>query len=496
MRKDTVLHYIAEYAQTQPDKLAVCELRRTVTYGEYWSNIRKTASALSVSGIKKGDHVIIRNLQNIDFLTVFTALQYIGALPVPLEKSTAVDRIAEIAHTADANWVVNDACVEGFDFIDVKALCKSISEFDEYETDFPCAQERSMILYTTGTTGVSKGVVIKHINDVAIAENVICGTEMKKDNVEIIPMPLNHSFALRRYQSNMVNGSTVCLMDGVAFIGVLWKLMDKYHGTAMALAPAALSMIFKLSDDRIAQYREQIDYIQLGSAPLQENDKQKLMELLPDKRMYNLYGSTEAGCSCILNFNSPDNRQGCVGRPTVNSLVRFTDADGNVTDKASYENPCLLSWGGDIVMEGYYNSPEMTAETLCDGYVKTKDLAYLDEEGRCILMGRADDVINFGGSKIAPGEVEDCAMGYPCISECAYTSRPDELTGEAPVMLVVPSEGYDRDKLEAYLTEHLEGYKVPKTIVTVDSLPKTFNGKLLRREVKNIVKEMLEGGLI
>lgn len=496
MKKDTILQYIAEYAQTKPDTLAVCEVRRSVTYREYWDNIRKAASALAAQGVKKGDHVVMRNLQNIDFLTVFSALQYLGAVPVPLEKTTGIDRLNEVAGSADAAAVINDEPVGNYPFIDMKALCKSIPEQDIYETDFPGSRDRSMLLYTTGTTGVSKGVMIMHVNDVAIAENVMYGTEMKPDNVEIIPMPLNHSFAMRRYQTNMVNGSTVCLMDGVAFIGVLWKLMDKYRGTALALAPAALSMIFKLSDDRLATYKDQIDYIQLGSAPLQEHDKQRLMELLPDKRMYNLYGSTEAGCSCILNFNSPDNRPGCVGRPTVNSKVRFIDSDGNITDKASADNPCLLLWGGDIVMEGYYNAPEMTAETLCDGYVKTSDLAYLDEEGRCILMGRADDVINFGGSKIAPGEVEDCAMGYPHIAECAYTSRPDPLTGEAPVMLIIPKEEYSEEAFEAFLIEHLEGYKVPKTIVTVDSLPKTFNGKLLRREVKKMIKEWYEGGKI
>lgn len=496
MKKETVLEYIAEYAALQPDKLAVCELRRSVTYKEYWSNIRKTAACLSSMGIEKGEHVIIRNLQNIDFLTVFTALQYISAVPVPLEKTTGLDRMSEIAHVADAKTVINDQSVEGFGFIDIKELCKSAVDKDEHEAEFPKAQDRSMLLYTTGTTGSSKGVMIKHINDVAIAGNVINGTEMKKDNVEIIPMPLNHSFAMRRYQSNMVNGSTVCLMDGVAFIGVLWKLMDKYHGTSLALAPAALNMIFELSDDRIAQYREQIDYIQLGSAPLPEHDKKRLIELLPDKRMYNLYGSTEAGCSCILNFNSLDNRQGCVGYPTVNSKVRFVDADGNVTENANAENPCLLLWGGDIVMEGYYKAPELTAETLCDGYVKTNDLAYLDESGRCILTGRADDVINFGGSKISPIEVEECAMEYPRIKECAYSSRPDKITGESPVMLVIPKEGYSQEKFEAFLIEKLEGYKVPKAIVAVESLPKTFNGKLLRREVKNLVKELYEGGQI
>lgn len=495
MKKNTIIEYIAQYACTQPDKLAVCELRRCVTYKEYWTNIKKIASAIIAAGVKSGDNVIIRNTQNIDFLTAFSAIQYIGAIPVPIEKTTGIQRISEIAQTADATTVISDELVEKFNFINLKALCKSIDEYDAYESDFPDAQSRSMILYTTGTTGASKGVIIKHINDVAISENVMYGTEMKKDNVEIIPMPLNHSFALRRYQSNMVNGSTVCLMDGVAFIGVLWKLMDKYHATSMALAPAALSMIFKLSGDRLAQYNEQIDYIQLGSAPLQEHDKNKLIELLPDKRMYNIYGSTEAGCASILNFNGK-NTFGSVGNPTINSKLRFLDSNGNISDTATAENPALLLWGGDIVMEGYYNSPELTAETLCNGYVKTHDLAYIDQNGHCVLVGRADDVINFGGSKISPIEVENCILDFPFISECVYSSQADELTGEIPVLLIIPKDGYSQEALESFMIEKLEGYKVPKKIIIVDSFPKTFNGKILRREVKEIIKNLSEGGKI
>lgn len=496
MRKDTVLHYIRDYAETQPDTYAVCELRKTVTYSEYWRNIRKTATVLMNAGVKKGTHVIIRCTQNIDFLTAFTALQYIGAFAIPVENTTSVERIREIAAAADATVLVSNEEAEGLAFINSKELPKVIGEAEEAELELPTADDRSMMLFTTGTTGTSKGVVMHHLGDVTIAENIIQGTNMKKGNVEIIPMPLNHAFGLRRYQSDIVNGGTVCLMDGMVFVGTLWKLLTKYNASSMAISPATLSMIFRLSDDRIAQYKDQIDYIQIGSAPLVEADKDRLLKLMPDARLYNFYGSSEAGCSCILDFNSSDNKPGCIGKPTCNSLVRFTDMEGNEVDNVSVDSPALLSWGGPIVMEGYYKAPEITKETLVNGYVVTKDLAYLDEEGRVILVGRADDIVNYGGSKISPAEVEDCAMGYDGIEDCAYSSRPDELTGEAPIMLVVKNDNYDEAALRDYLTARLEGYKIPLSILCVESLPKTFKGTLLRKEVKKMIKEFMEGGLL
>jgi len=486
---DTILHYIQKYAQTQPDTMAVCELRKSVTYKEYWSSIRKTAGVLMGMGIRKGDHVMLRCTQNIDYLIVFSALQYMQALVIPVEKSTSAERVLEIGERVDSECLISDKEADGISSIKIKDIIARAKDADEADLELPGENDRSMLLFTTGTTGSSKGVVMLHRGEVGIAGNVIEGTSMKKGNVEIIPMPLNHSFGIRRYQSDMVNGGTVCLMDGMVFIGTLWKLVEKYGATSMAISPASLGMIFHLSDERIADYADQLDYIQIGSAPLAEADKEKLLRLLPDTRLYNFYGSSEAGCACILEFSGNGNKTGCIGRPTVNSIVRFTDDAGNVVENGSPEAPALLSWGGSIVMEGYYNDPDLTAETLVGGYVRTKDLAYLDEDGDCILVGRADDVINYGGSKISPAEIENLALGYEYIDDVAFTSISDPITGELPVILVIQKDGYDEAEFERFLTDRLESYKLPRKYIYVDNIPKTFKGSVLRKEVRKLAEQ-------
>lgn len=486
---DTILHYIQKYAQTQPDTMAVCELRKSVTYKEYWSSIRKTAGVLMGMGIRKGDHVMLRCTQNIDYLIVFSALQYMQALVIPVEKSTSVERVLEIGERVDSECLISDKEADGISSIKIKDIIARAKDADEADLELPGENDRSMLLFTTGTTGSSKGVVMLHRGEVGIAGNVIEGTSMKKGNVEIIPMPLNHSFGIRRYQSDMVNGGTVCLMDGMVFIGTLWKLVEKYGATSMAISPASLGMIFHLSDERIADYADQLDYIQIGSAPLAEADKEKLLRLLPDTRLYNFYGSSEAGCACILEFSGNGNKTGCIGRPTVNSIVRFTDDAGNVVENGSPEAPALLSWGGSIVMEGYYNDPDLTAETLVGGYVRTKDLAYLNEDGDCILVGRADDVINYGGSKISPAEIENLALGYEYIDDVAFTSISDPITGELPVILVIQKDGYDEAEFERFLTDRLESYKLPRKYIYVDNIPKTFKGSVLRKEVRKLAEQ-------
>lgn len=494
MRRNSVIEYIREYAASQPEKYAVCELRKNVTYCQYWERICKMASVLLAKNIIKDTHVVLRCTQNIDYLVIFSALQYVGAVPIPVEKNSGADRMREIAEAVDATVVIADEEIDGICVHKSKDLIKEAGNATMAQLALPNDSDVSMILFTTGTTGKSKGVVMTHLGDVAVSENVIQGTQMTEENVEIIPMPLNHAFGIRRYQSDMVNGGTVCLMDGMVFVGTVWKLIEKYSVTAMALSPASLRMIFELSGDRIGEYREQLQYIQIGSAPLPEADKQRLIHLMPDLRLYNFYGSSEAGCSCILDFNSADNKVGCIGRPTINSLLRFVDDNGAFVKNVCEENPALLAWGGTFVMKEYYKEPELTKETMVDGYIITKDLAYLDDEGRCILVGRSDDIINYGGSKISPAEVEDCARGYENIADCAYSSRPDAITGECPVMLVVKREEYDQSAFEAYLEERLESYKVPREYYFTDEIPKTFKGSLLRKNIKQMIMNQIDGG--
>ena len=125
MRKDSVLAYIKEYAKTQPDTLAVCELRKTVTYEQYFMNIRKMAAVLMSAGIQKDEHVILKCTQNINYLTIFTALQYMGALPIPVEKATMPERMTEIGAQVEAKTLISDAEAEGMRFFSAKELEKT-----------------------------------------------------------------------------------------------------------------------------------------------------------------------------------------------------------------------------------------------------------------------------------------------------------------------------------------------------------------------------------
>lgn len=475
----TILEKIKMFSITTPYKLAVVDVVMELTYEAYWMKICGVASYLKSIGVNQGDYIIVKNAQSVMYLAVCHGIQLAGGICIPLEKSVNEGRIVELMQETGTTKFFGDMEVTGYD-------CRSMEDAFYYEEvitewDMPSVEDNSMILFTTGTTGKSKGIVIQYGAEYAVAENVLYGVEMKKDNVEIIPMPMNHSFSLRRYFANMINGSTVIIIDGVFFVKILFQMIEKYKVTAIAMAPAAISIIFKLTRDKIANYAEQLDYIQLGSAPLPEADKEHLLHILPNIRLYNLYGSTELGVSCALNFNSEDNQPSCIGYPTKNSIFKIIDEEGNEKFNATAENPGFLSYTGTMKMKEYFKEPELTALTLTEGWLRTSDLGYRDEKGKIFMLGRADDVIITGGNKVSPLEVEEVAKQFIGVHDCICKGKEDALVGAVPVLYIVVDEGFQIAKLEEHILNALEDFKRPRSIYRVESVPRTYNGKIDRK---------------
>lgn len=482
----SIVEAVAGYAQMTPDKFCLADAKKEATYGEYWSYIYGYAAHLKEIGVAKGDNVVVRNAQNMETLICGLAIQLTGAVFVPVEKNAADSRILEIIESTQA------VCYIAAKALEVPCLYEKMTGVTTYQAaqaDFetfayPNAEDTAEILFTTGTTGKSKGIELTHKNVVAVAENVIDGVEMGKENVELIPVPVSHSHGLRRYYANMLNGSAAVILDGVIFTGKVFDRIEQCKVTAIDLVPAALSALFKLSGDRLGDYKDQLEYIQLGSAAIPEPDQERLRRLLPHTRLYNFYGTTESGCSCILDFNAHQDKKSCIGRPTCHSHFIFADEQGNPIE-ASEENPGFLACAGDMNMKGYYQSPKLNEETIRNGYIYTKDLSYMGEDGFIYMLGRQDDVIITGGSKVAPDEIEGIACEFAGIADCACIPVDSPILGKEPKLFVELERGaiFDESAIYQFLKDRLEAYKVPKLIEQIDKIPRTYNGKIQRKEL-------------
>ena len=483
----SVVEAVFHYADIQGDKLCLADDEGKATYAQYSDKIKRFAAFLSDKGIVREDKIVVEACQTIDYLALELAVQLIGAIFVPLEHNSAADKIAEIAERVNAPIIITNGVGEGMDnhisFSELTEAEKAFAPLENYT--LPEGDEVSEILFSTGTTGKEKGIVLTHKNDIALAENVICGVEMESDNVELIPSPMNHSHGLRRYYANMVKGATVVLLTSVLNLMRFFGVFDEFGVNSIDLVPTALSVILKLSKDKLSEYSDRIRYIQFGAAPLMEADKAKICALLPNTRLYNFYGSTESGCIVIYNFNVENDKKSCIGKPACNAEVIIVDENRQPIE-SSLENTGLLACRGAMNMSGYYEDEAETASVLIDGVVYTNDVAYYDEDGDIILLGRQGAVINVGGKKVSPDEIENAAKLIKGVIDCGCIPVDDAMLGSVPKLFVQTrkEETFDPVMIRNELSKTLEPFKIPKYIVWIKTIPRTYNGKLIRRELK------------
>lgn len=481
---------VAHYARIQPEKLCLADDRREVSYGAYWEQIRRYAGDFHRRGVRAGDRIVVEASQTIEYLAVGLAIQLNHAVFVPVEHNCAPAKIRSLCEQVRAAMAI---CCKALDcgarevctYAELDDRCRGVEPYAP--ESFPDATAACEILFSTGTTGKEKGIVIRHRNNVALAENVLRGVQMAGDNVEMIPSPMNHSHGLRRYYANMYNGSTVILLGSAMNMQRFFQNIERFGVTAIDLVPAALSVVLSLSRDKLAEYRDQIRYIQFGAAPMLEADKDRISALLPETRLYNFYGSTESGCTCIYDFNRPNRKANCIGRATCNAELFIVNDRFEAMDAAAGK-PGLLACRGGMNMLEYWQDPAETAKVLRDGVVYTNDIAYFDSDGDVILLGRCGDVINVGGNKVSPEEIENAARQIPGVADCGVIPVDDPCKGTVPKLFVQMAAGRALNLIEirSYLAKALEPYKIPAFIEQIAQIPRSYNGKLLRNKLKQI----------
>lgn len=486
-RFSCVLEAACFYASESPERLLVADGRMELTYAQALDAVSRQAAFLKSSmGVERGERVVAECCQSAQSLVLELACHSLGAVFVPLEARCKPEKIAAIALKCAARLAV---AVKPLDACPVKSITygelSARSEGGGLPIRLPKKEETSEILFTTGTTGAEKGIVLTHGASVAVAENIASGARIQEGNVELIPSPISHSHGLRSCYANILCGGSIVLCQLAASVKELFALMERYAVNALDLVPAALSVILKLSGNKIGEWSGRLRYIEFGSAAMHASDRAKICSLLPGTPLYNFYGSTEAGRATVYNFNRPDCKENCIGCPTINSVIAVV-GDDRKPIASSKESTGLLACGGAMLMQGYYNEESETARVMQGGFVYTNDEAYIDGDGDIILLGRKDDVISVGGIKVSPEEIESAARGIAGVADCACIPVPDEVAGSAPKLFVTreKSSPLDVNKIAGLLAQRLEAYKVPKYIEEIDEIPRTYNGKVSRRELR------------
>lgn len=466
-----LVDYLYQNAQRYPDKIAVVCGDQSLTYAQLWQEVERRSH-----DFRPHEVVCFRSSQDIDFLVTYMAIHLAGGVSAPLEHGMPDTLFEEICQRLGDQGDRSRDTLNMSDHGPVPLIAAAVANFSLFtsHSSLPIAD----ILYTTGTTGQSKGVMVSHRALIADAENLIAGQGFSHDLVFVINGPLNHIGSLSKIWPCIILGATIIILEGMKDLNAFFRALD-YPAKKMAtfFVPATIRMLLQFAPDKLASYANKLDFIESGAAPLPQADMLRLCELLPNTRLYNTYASTETGIIATYNYNcrrgqgcSDPPLANCLGRPMPHSRV-FITPEG------------LIACQGDTLMSGYVGDPELTATVLRDNTIFTSDVGTIDEEGMLHLSGRASDVINVGGFKVSPIEVEEVAMSNPMVSDCICISAPHPVTGHALKLLVVtpPDQTLDKRTLARFLADRLEPYKVPMLYEQVDTIARTYNGKLNRK---------------
>lgn len=431
----TLEDYLAQDAVLYPDKTAVICGGESYSYARLWQLVQQRAA-----DIPSGKVIPFRSSQTIDFIITYFAVHLAGSVAAPLEKDIPENLFAEVSERLSSNTV------------------------PEGSAD---------VLYTTGTTGKSKGVIISHRTIVADAENLVAGQGFSHDLVFVIHGPLNHIGSLSKIYPIILLGGTLHILDGLRNADVFFDAFKAAGKYATFFVPANIRFLLSFDAKRFAALADKLDFVESGGAPLSHADMLQLCEILPRTRLYNTYASTETGIIATYNYNDGRCMAGCLGRPMPHSRFVITPEG-------------MISCQGDTLMSGYIGDPELTATVLRGDTVYMSDYGSIDEEGMLHIGGRESEVINVGGYKVAPTEVEDVAMSIEGIRDCICISAEHSIMGKAVKLLVVMKEGavFDKKTIARYIAARLEPYKVPQLYEQVDTIARTYNGKLDRKFYK------------
>lgn len=488
MMRSSIALMIQQKAQEHPDKIALYVNEESCTYGYLAQSNRKAALWLTGKGIKAGDRVIVEADHTLSYVYFWYGIQLLGATFVPLEKGTPSERICEISKELDATAIVTltprEDIENAWNLQDIMPVI--LEEEDTFVPEEVDTENLSEILFTTGTTGKSKGVMVTYANQINIALAGIETTNIQPDNVWLIPTPMNHAAGLRKVHIAMAVGSTVSLLEGFRNVKKYFQTIREHKVTSLYLPPSAIHMLLMLASRELEEVGKQLRFIYSSSAAYPEVDKEKMRKLLPHVYMYNCFGSSEVGVACTDEFcvSGGSSYAGSVGKPNSLCQILILDENKNEIKDSSSEKIGLVAIKSKSVTKGYWNEPEQTAQAFQGDMLIMSDLGYFAPNGELILVGRSNDTINLGGFKIAPTEVEEVVRQVPFVDECLLI--PVTRGGNISLkLLVVLKSGMELDTsaIQKIIGEKLENYKMPKQIVAVDEILKTFNGKIDRKKM-------------
>ena len=475
-----LLQAIVKHAEVHPGKTALVSDGDEISYKQLQEHIWTAAGFLRSIGVNKGDRIIIAARKEVEFVYLYFGAHLLGVINVVVDPASTQDKLKFISET------VSPKCTFGlpsFDCDGVKKCSFDDLHFDTIIDDVGntilSKDDTADIMFTTGTTSAPKGVCLSHYNIASSAKNINGFIGNGPDEREVLGLPISHSFGLGRLRCTLLQGATLILVGNFANLKVFFETMEKYKATGFGMVPAVWEYITKLSGTRIAQFAHNLHYIEIGSAPMPIEEKQKLMALFPDTRICMHYGLTEASRSFFMEFHQYKDNLNTIGVPTSCEIkVKIMNENGAEMPVGQQGEICVK---GNMVMSRYLLEKD-NATAFFDDYFRTGDFGYKDRDGLYYMVGRKKELINIGGKKISPLTIEDAIKSLG-VADCAVVPMKDPrgILGEVPKAYIQKMGcNLSFEEIKQGLNGLLEPYEIPVEYEFIARIPKTTTGKVQR----------------
>ncbi len=495
-------NFISHWAEDRPDRPAMSEEDRQWTYADLEERTARVATALRAAGLNKGDRIAWIGKNSDLYFMLFYGAARLGVVMTPIGWRLAPPEWTFIVNDTQAKIVFTGP---GFDSVgaaiaDTLEHAPRIIQADEARALIdstarlafePSGEDDAVLqLYTSGTTGNPKGVPLSNKNLFGLrkgtnAEN-LAYTKWEDDEVVLVAMPCAHIGGTGLGVMALAAGLPGHVLAEFTPDG-FFDAVEQHGVTRLFIVPAALGIL--LNHPRCAGVNfDRLKYILYGAAPIPLELLRQCIDMFKCE-FIQAYGMTETTGTIVMlppedHDPAGNARMRSAGKALPGVELKIVDEAGNVLPVGEVGELITRSSNN---MVGYWNLPDASAKAMDgDGWVRTGDAAYLDEDGYLFIHDRVKDMIITGGENVYPAEVESAIYGHPDVLEVAVIGVPDDKWGEAVKAVCAPKLGatIDADSVIAYARERIAGFKVPKTIDIIDALPRNASGKILRKDLR------------
>jgi len=477
-----LIDFLKKNVENHGDRIAIIDNEREITFIELYEKVEKFSNNIKILNQEEVISLISEN--SISFIIAYLGIINSGKIVHLISPEISEINLFNQLKSSKSKNIICDQLMKKriLNFKSIKTTILDIKEIllrqdnKEIESNL---NKLAYLIYTSGTTSKPKGVTVSHSMIEFTTKNIVKVLGYSDSDIDLLPLPLNHSFGLGCIHTSLYVGSTLILLKNASNLEEILESLKKYKITTLAAIPATLTKILNFENKKLKDYFSEIRLIVTNSTAIPKKTVIQFKEILKKGNLATYYGLTEASRSTFMVFDKNNQREGSVGKCSPNIEIKIVNKEKNNLKLGD------IFIKGENVIKKYWNNIEAD-KNIFENWLKTGDIGYFDKEGYLFLKGRSDEIINVGGEKVMPIEIEQTIKNIPGVEDAVAFGVEHEIFGQTIKLNIIKSKNSDIDKVQilSYCIKNLEKFKIPSKIDFVEKIPKTDYGKVKRFMLK------------